>query len=78
MDETSKNKSTPCKGCERRCAGCHIKCADYAGYRQKLDSEAQRRARERASDPRYMSMPWTCLHFAKRCGARREWIEEVN
>ena len=72
MDETSKNKSTPCKGCERRCAGCHIKCADYAWYRQKLDSEAQRRARERASDPRYMSMPWKMkiIRKAKRKGGK--------
>lgn len=65
MDETSKNKSTPCKGCERRCAGCHIKCADYAGYRQKLDSEAQRRARERASDPRYMKRPYRERYLKK-------------
>lgn len=72
MSETVKSKSTPCKGCERRFAGCHIKCPDYAGYRQKLDSEAQRRARERASDPRYMSMPWKrqIINKAKRKGGK--------
>lgn len=65
MDETSKSKSTPCKGCERRCAGCHIKCADYAEYKARFVRRAQERARANAENPAYMKRPYRERYLKK-------------
>ncbi len=35
-EKKPKNPDVPCKGCERRCAVCHIKCPDYAEYKARL------------------------------------------
>lgn len=43
--------STPCFGCEKRYAGCHADCGEYAAFRSKLirmkhcrKNEAEKRA----------------------------------
>lgn len=39
-EKKPKNPDVPCKGCERRCAGCHSKCPDYEEYKTRLERRA--------------------------------------
>lgn len=33
---------SPCKDCENRNPGCHVKCEKYQGYREKISEEHEK------------------------------------
>ena len=40
-------RRTPCYDCERRCAGCHGTCKEYADYKAGIDEKKEIAATER-------------------------------
>lgn len=64
-EKKPKNPDAPCKGCESRCAVCHIKCPGYAEYKARLARRAQERDRANAENPAYMKRPYRERYLKK-------------
>lgn len=64
-EKKPKNPDAPCKGCESRCAVCHIKCPDYAEYKARLARRAQGRDRANAENPAYMKRQYRERYLKK-------------
>ena len=40
---TTDTNSSPCRGCERRCEGCHGHCEQYASWKELMAEDASAR-----------------------------------
>lgn len=48
-------KSCPCKGCEKRSAGCHGNCESYRNWKSERDRKKAEQAKQATADYRFRS-----------------------